>query len=191
MQNAFNDVVALTGLLFAIFYILTALATIAYYRRRILTSAYDALVLGVLPSAAAGFLVWIVARNLQTAPAPQIWSLTAILGRRADPHAGRPVRACAHRSSRPSGKATTPASDPARPQPRPGVIRALRTAWGRSEAYADLMAAAPPSAIRRATHRPAGRALRQPARSAWSRPVSGTAAPGTWPCASSPPSSSR
>ncbi|MFI5067228.1 MAG: hypothetical protein ACHP9Z_25050 [Streptosporangiales bacterium] len=34
------------------------------------------------------------------------------------------------------------------------MIRALRTAWGRSEAYADLMAAAPPSAIRRATPGP-------------------------------------
>src|ERR1051326_4825884 len=33
VQNAFNDVVAVTGLLFAIFYILTALATIVYYRR--------------------------------------------------------------------------------------------------------------------------------------------------------------
>ncbi len=31
---------------------------------------------------------------------------------------------------------------------------ALRTAWGRSEAYADLMAAAPPSAIRRAKAAP-------------------------------------
>ena len=35
VQNAFTDVVDVTGLLFAIFYALTALATIAYYRRRI------------------------------------------------------------------------------------------------------------------------------------------------------------
>ncbi len=49
VQNAFNDVVAVTGLLFAIFYILTALATIVYYRRRVFTSAWDALVLGILP----------------------------------------------------------------------------------------------------------------------------------------------
>ena len=79
VQNAFNDVVALSGQLFACFYILTAFATIAYYRRRILTSAYNALVLGVLPLAAAGFLIWVLARYLQTAPAPQLWSLTAIL----------------------------------------------------------------------------------------------------------------
>ena len=36
VQNAFNDVVDVTGLLFAAFYILTALATIVYYRRRVL-----------------------------------------------------------------------------------------------------------------------------------------------------------
>src|ERR1700733_12320405 len=40
VQNAFDDVVAVTGLLFAVFYILTALATLAYYRRRVLTSAW-------------------------------------------------------------------------------------------------------------------------------------------------------
>jgi amino acid transporter len=79
VQNAFSDVVALSGQLFACFYILTAFATIAYYRRRILTSVYNALMLGVLPLAAAGFLIWILARYLQTAPAPQLWALTAIL----------------------------------------------------------------------------------------------------------------
>ena len=36
VQNAFNDVIAVTGQLFAIFYIMTALATIVYYRRRVL-----------------------------------------------------------------------------------------------------------------------------------------------------------
>jgi amino acid transporter len=42
VQNAFNDVVAVTGLLFAIFYTLTALATIVYYRGRVFTRARDA-----------------------------------------------------------------------------------------------------------------------------------------------------
>jgi amino acid transporter len=79
VQSAFGDVVAVTGLLFAVFYILTALATMMYYRRRVLTSAWDALVLGILPLAAAGFLGWIVAKSLQAAPAPQIWSLTGTI----------------------------------------------------------------------------------------------------------------
>ena len=71
VQNAFTDVVNVTGLLFAAFYILTALAAIVYYRRRVFTSAWDALILGILPLAAAGFLAWIVAKSLQSAPASQ------------------------------------------------------------------------------------------------------------------------
>ena len=35
VQNAFNDVIAVTGQLFAIFYIMTALAMMVYYRRRV------------------------------------------------------------------------------------------------------------------------------------------------------------
>ena len=46
VQNAFNDVIAVTGQLFAIFYIMTALATMVYYRRRVFGSARDALILG-------------------------------------------------------------------------------------------------------------------------------------------------
>jgi amino acid transporter len=79
VQGAFNDVVAVAGLLFAVFYILTALATVVYYRRRVLGSAWDALVLGILPIAAAGFLVWILAKSLQAAPAAQIWSFVGVV----------------------------------------------------------------------------------------------------------------
>ena len=71
MQNAFNDVVAVTGLLFAVFYILTALATIVYYRRRVLSGLRDGLILGVLPLGAAGFLGWIFVRSVQLAPSQQ------------------------------------------------------------------------------------------------------------------------
>jgi amino acid transporter len=79
VQNAFTAVVNVSGLLFAVFYILTALATVAYYRHRVLTSARDALVLGVLPLAAAGFLAWIVAESVQIAPASQVWSLVGVV----------------------------------------------------------------------------------------------------------------
>jgi amino acid transporter len=79
VQNAFNDVVAVTGLLFAVFYILTALATIVYYRRRVFTGVWDAFILGLLPLGAAGFLGWIVVKSLQTAPATQIWSLVGVV----------------------------------------------------------------------------------------------------------------
>jgi amino acid transporter len=80
VQNAFNDVINVTGLLYATFYILTALAAVVYYRRRVFTHAWDALTLGLLPLAAAGFLVWVVVKTLQAAPTAQIWSLAGVVG---------------------------------------------------------------------------------------------------------------
>jgi amino acid transporter len=80
VQGAFDDVVAVTGLLFAVFYVLTVLATMAYYRRRIARTAWDAITLGILPLGAAGFLVWMVEQYLQTvATASQVWSLVGVV----------------------------------------------------------------------------------------------------------------
>jgi amino acid transporter len=80
VQNAFTDVVDVTGLLFAVFYVLTALATVMYYRRRVFTSVRDGIILGLLPIAAAGFLVWMVVQSLRTQQhAPQIWSLVGVV----------------------------------------------------------------------------------------------------------------
>jgi len=79
VQNAFNDVVAVSGLLFAIFYILTAGAAMVYYRRRIFSGFWDAVLVGILPLAAAGFLGWVVVKSLMVAPASQIWSLVGIV----------------------------------------------------------------------------------------------------------------
>ena len=67
-------------MLYAAFYVLTALAAIAYYRRRIFSSALDALILGVLPLAAAAFLSWILVQSLLLAPAAQTWSMVGIIG---------------------------------------------------------------------------------------------------------------
>jgi amino acid transporter len=78
VENAFDDVVAITGLLFSVFYILTALATIVYYRRR-LTNPKDAVMLGILPIASAGFLAWIVVKSLEEAPWSQRWSMLGIV----------------------------------------------------------------------------------------------------------------
>jgi amino acid transporter len=79
VENAFDDIVDLSGQLFAAFYILTALATIVYYRRRVVSSFKDALTLGILPLAAAGFLVWVLVKFLQTATAPTFWSIVGIV----------------------------------------------------------------------------------------------------------------
>ena len=68
VQNAFDNVVAVTGLLFSIFYILTALTLVVYYRRLITRGVRNAVVLGVLPLAAAGFLGWVLVLSLMDAP---------------------------------------------------------------------------------------------------------------------------
>ncbi|HEX2317973.1 MAG TPA: APC family permease [Streptosporangiaceae bacterium] len=79
VTDAFTAVVDVSGLLFGSFYILTAFATVVYYRRRVYTNAWDALILGILPVAAAGFLVWIIYKSVQSAPASQIWSLIGVV----------------------------------------------------------------------------------------------------------------
>jgi amino acid transporter len=79
VQNAFTDIVDATGLLFSAFYILTALATIVYYRRRIMARPWDLVSLGVLPLAASGFLGWIIVKSMLKAPAAQNWPLLGIV----------------------------------------------------------------------------------------------------------------
>jgi hypothetical protein len=69
-----------TGLLYAAFYVLTGLAAVVYYRRRVFSNARDAVLVGILPLGAAGFLVWIVVKSLQAAPASQVWSVVGIVG---------------------------------------------------------------------------------------------------------------
>jgi mannose/fructose/N-acetylgalactosamine-specific phosphotransferase system component IID len=72
-------VIDITGLLYAAFYILTGLAAIVYYRRRVFSNAWDALLVGLLPLASCAFLVWIVEKSLSTAPASQVWSIVGIV----------------------------------------------------------------------------------------------------------------
>jgi amino acid transporter len=80
VENAFYDVIDTTGLLFAIFYIMTALATIVYYRRRVFGGFWDFITLGVLPLAAAGFLGWMFEQTLQKqASWQERWSLIGIV----------------------------------------------------------------------------------------------------------------
>jgi amino acid transporter len=79
VQNAFNNVIDVTGLLFAIFYMLTALATIVYYRRRVISSFWDAVTLGILPLGAAGFLCWMFVKSVQGSEGPVRWSLIGVI----------------------------------------------------------------------------------------------------------------
>ena len=78
--NVFTQLIDLTGILYAAFYVLTALAAIVYYRRRVFSKVWDALLVGILPLAASGFLVWILVKSMQSAPSEQNWTLVAVLG---------------------------------------------------------------------------------------------------------------
>jgi len=85
VQSAFSDVVNVSGQLFSIFYILTALAAVAYYRCRVVANPWDALMLGILPVAAAVFLGWILVKYLEATyqaadTRPQVWSLAGVAG---------------------------------------------------------------------------------------------------------------
>src|SRR5215470_13237740 len=79
VQNAFFDVIDVTGFLFSIFYIMTALAAMVYYRRRVFSRAWDFVVLGILPLCAAIFLGLVLVKSLLEAPAAQNWSLVGII----------------------------------------------------------------------------------------------------------------
>jgi amino acid transporter len=80
LLGVFEDVIAIVALLYITFYILTAFAAIAYYRRRVFTNAWDFIIVALLPLGACALLAWVMYKVLQTAPAGQIWSIVGILG---------------------------------------------------------------------------------------------------------------
>jgi amino acid transporter len=78
IANAFTQLISVTGLLCAAYYILTALAAMVYYRRRIFSNAWDALLVGILPLGAVAFLGWILVKSVMVAPPSQLWSLVGV-----------------------------------------------------------------------------------------------------------------
>jgi amino acid transporter len=79
VANAFTQVIDVTGLLYAAFYVLTAFGAVVYFRRRIVSNAADLVLVGILPLAAAAFLIWLVVKSLLAAPAPQLWSVVGVV----------------------------------------------------------------------------------------------------------------
>jgi amino acid transporter len=75
VQSAFSYVLSNTGILYATFYCMTALAAIVYYRRRVMSSFRDALTLGILPLASVAFLGYVAVKSILSAPAAQNYSL--------------------------------------------------------------------------------------------------------------------
>jgi amino acid transporter len=78
IANVFTQLIDVTGLLCAAYYMLTALAAMVYYRRRILSRPWDAMLAGVLPAGAIAFLGWILVKSVIGAPASQLWSLAGV-----------------------------------------------------------------------------------------------------------------
>ena len=79
IASAFTQLINVTGLLYAAFYILTAVSAVTYYRHRVVSNPRDLVLVGVLPLGAAGFLVWLLVKSLLAAPAPQLWSVTGVV----------------------------------------------------------------------------------------------------------------
>jgi amino acid transporter len=79
VQNTFGYVLDNTGILYATFYCITALAAMVYYRRRVVSSVTDFLTLGLLPLAAIVFLAWVAIKSIQGANAAQNYTLLGFL----------------------------------------------------------------------------------------------------------------
>lgn len=80
IASAFSALVAGTGILFTLYYILTGVAMIAYYRRRIFSSPVGAFMDGLLPLAAAVFLGWIIYKAMAANAANVNWTIAGIIG---------------------------------------------------------------------------------------------------------------
>jgi amino acid transporter len=59
VATAIGDLVTVSGLLYSLFYAITGLAAAWFYRRFIFKSVKDMLILGVMPLAGAGLLLWV------------------------------------------------------------------------------------------------------------------------------------
>ncbi|HWF79777.1 MAG TPA: APC family permease [Streptosporangiaceae bacterium] len=79
VASAFTALVAGTGILFTSYYILTGLALIAYYRRRVFSSPVSAVMLGLLPVAAVVFLGWIIWKTMAANAANVNWTIAGIV----------------------------------------------------------------------------------------------------------------
>jgi amino acid transporter len=64
VQTSFNTIVSVDGLLFALFYALTGIATTVYYRKLAMRSAWSFTQLAVFPLGAAAFLGYIIYRSV-------------------------------------------------------------------------------------------------------------------------------
>lgn len=65
VANAIDDLISVSGFLYASFYAITGLAASWYYRRLLAKSVKDALILGLLPLSGAALLIWVAFKGAQ------------------------------------------------------------------------------------------------------------------------------
>lgn len=78
VANAFSTIVATTGVLYAIFYAVSALANTWHYRSRLRANLKDAVIIGILPVAAVAFLLWISVKSIVGFSPGAQWTLAVI-----------------------------------------------------------------------------------------------------------------
>ena len=66
VQNSFTTIVSVDGLLFALYYALTGIATMVYYRKLAVRGTWSFVQLAIFPLAASAFLVYIIYRSVAT-----------------------------------------------------------------------------------------------------------------------------
>jgi amino acid transporter len=80
LANIFSDVVGVSGLLFTIFYVMTGLAMMVYYRRRIMASVMDFITLGLLPAGSIVLLGWVFEKTIVQVPRGEVYVIIIVLG---------------------------------------------------------------------------------------------------------------
>ena len=80
LANIFSDVVGVSGLLFTIFYVMTGLAMMVYYRSRIIGSVTDFLTIGLLPLASIILLGWVFEKTIVQVPRGELYVVLCVIG---------------------------------------------------------------------------------------------------------------
>jgi amino acid transporter len=80
LSNIFSDVVGVSGLLFTIFYVMTGLAMMVYYRRRIFAGVVDFLTIGLLPLGSVVLLGWVFEKTIVQVPRGELYTVLSVIG---------------------------------------------------------------------------------------------------------------
>lgn len=78
VASAMDVIINSSGVLYSIFYAVTGLAAAWYYRRLIFQSAKNTLMLGLLPLAGAGLLIWVTIKGAQALTTAERYGMIGI-----------------------------------------------------------------------------------------------------------------